>query len=95
MTTTPARVLLCVCLVFFVAACGPGPQFRKPPGETSKADVTTVDSEGRVCRTVRATGSRLGKKKVCMTEEEAERLERASQEKLEEVQRAGGTPNPT
>lgn len=30
-----------------------------------------------------------------MTEEEAETLERASQEKLEEVQRAGGTPNPT
>ncbi len=65
---------------------------KQPLASTSETQAEKADDR-TVCKTVTATGSRLGKKRVCYTRSEWAELTRRSRETVEETQRGAATNN--
>jgi hypothetical protein len=53
----------------------------------------TLGADGRICKTLVITGSRLPTKKICKTEEEWAAQTAASKEQLDELSRRNGSVN--
>ncbi len=53
----------------------------------------SIDKDGRICKVLVITGSRLPTKKVCKTQEEWDRQREMSKDELDELSRRNGSNN--
>jgi hypothetical protein len=84
--------LLAVALAATAAAGSPAPGASGDPASTASmaAPSQTATADDKVtCRTVIVTGSRLGGKRLCHTQEQWRELQRDNQKTISDMQRRG------
>ena len=63
------------------------------PGDGSLRPAASTDSEKLVCRDLAETGSRLARKRICMSREAWTEYKRLQRAELQRMQVNGGDPN--
>ncbi len=91
-SVTAFRFLACSVLALMLSAgCAQNPATETAGGDDASATVAAAGTgDGKICRNIRPTGSRISER-VCMTAEQWERMAEQDRQAIEDTQRNNAT----